>query len=89
LLTTHRRGKPRKRAFGILSANARPTGLLDICHNLTPKKYEKDLNFVLRFLKENLSSDQKRKTCDGAKKVYFVILVCAAGCVYRLQTRGP
>jgi hypothetical protein len=89
LLTTHIRGKTRKRAFGILSANARPTGLLDICHSLTPKKYEKDLNFVFRFLKENLSSDQKRKSCDGAKRVHFVRFVCVAACVCRHQTRGP
>ena len=45
----------------ISSANARPTGLLDSCHRETPKKYEKAHDFVFRFQKKQLGSNQKRK----------------------------
>ena len=51
------------------AANARPTGLLGICHSETPKKYEKAFDFVFRFLKEKKrSSSHACKSCDGAKK---------------------
>jgi hypothetical protein len=69
------------------SANARPTGLLDVCHSKTLKKYEKGLDSVFRFLKKELCSNQKRKSYDGAKRVRFVRLLYFAAFVCRQQTR--
>jgi hypothetical protein len=36
----------------LVTANARPTGLLHIYHSETPKKYDKALGHVFRFLKK-------------------------------------
>jgi hypothetical protein len=34
---------------GFFSTNARPLGLLDVCHSETPKTYENSRNFLLPF----------------------------------------
>jgi hypothetical protein len=88
LLTTHKRSKNRKRAFFMSLANARPTGLLDVCHSETLKKYEKSLDSVFRFLKKELGSNQKRKIYDGGKRVHFVRLLYFAAFVCRQETRN-
>jgi hypothetical protein len=56
----------------VSSATARPKVALDICYSDTPQKHEKPRDVVFRFLKKELTSNQTRESCEGAKSVQFV-----------------
>jgi hypothetical protein len=51
----------------VVSKRARPTDLLDIYHSVTPKKYEKALDFVFCFLKKNLVQTKNAKVVMARK----------------------